>query len=689
MVEKSRRLIDKAFFALKKYYKHISAAVLIMLLVLIIYWRDMEILANEVLRNEAFNYILLMPFFACFLFYMKRDMIMAALGLEKHRRKSGMQYLDELIGVILCLIAILIYWYGSYTFYPLEYHLFSLPIFIIGIMLIMFNSKVLIACLIPTLFLFFIIPPPIEGIYIIGGHMANFNTQASYTLLRGVGMPVSLSSAYGPPTINVTTTSGISTSFAIDVPCSGIYTLMAFTMFAVFLAFIASASVFKKLLLFALGLILFEILNIIRITSIISVGYFFGEEAAIFIFHAVAGLLLIFIGMLLTLVVAEKFLKIQVIPTFKELAPCPKCKASLKNSEHFCINCGKFLGTFTTSISHNFWAKLLLLILACSIITISINAPTFAIVQGPIGVTSSLGWENATDVFPTIPNYQLRFIYRDTSYEKLAHQDAALLYIYFPDNMSKPAIYVDVGVASTISNLHSWEVCLITWQTSMGLQPLVTVLDSKEIQLLENVPLIARYIVFKHPENYTQITLYWYEKATFRMGATVEQKYVRISLIIITSNATAYQQFENELFTFGQLIAAHWEPLKNQSLISLGVPTQQLLLIASVVFVAFTKTAEYTNEKRRKANNLKLFNNFASAKEKIVLQAILDLAKEKKNIETKEIVEAVKKRVGKTVKTSEIAMLLSRLEDYRFVSRKIASVQNKPKLVWKTSVLGI
>jgi hypothetical protein len=56
------------------------------------------------------------------------------------------------------------------------------------------------------------------------------------------------------------------------------------------------------------------------------------------------------------------------------------------------------------------------------------------------------------------------------------------------------------------------------------------------MQLLEGSQLIAKYLVFQDSEqNYTQLTLYWYESATFKIGATVQQKYVRISLISIDS----------------------------------------------------------------------------------------------------------------------------------------------------------
>jgi len=200
---------------------------------------------------------------------------------------------------------------------------------------------------------------------------------------------------------------------------------------------------------------------------------------------------------------------------------------------------------------------------------------------------------------------------------------------------------------------------------------------------LEDVPIIARYFVFESPKNYTQVTLYWYEKATFNTGITVEQKYARISLIITTRNSTSYPQLEDELLTFGQAIASHWQPLKTQSLVSLGVPAQQLLLTLSIAFVVFTKTVQHSNDLRKKSNNLKIFNNFASADEKLVLQTVLDSAKEKNAVETREINAAIKRRKKKSLKSDELLNTLNDLEEYGFIKRDIVSVKNTPKLVWK------
>lgn len=687
-MDSAKCLFRQATLLLKAYYQHLFSAALVTLSFLIIYGHDFEILVNEALQSEILSHVLLIPILVGILFYRKKDFVMASLALEKGRKKNRTQYVDEVTGIALCLVSFLIYWYGSYTFYPLEYHLLSFPIFVMGITLILFNFKTLVTLIYPILFLFFITPPPAEIIYTLGGAMANINTHASYTLLKTIGLPVKLSLSYGPPTIILTSSTGTSTTFAIDLACSGIYSLIAFAVFAAFLAFIASASLTRKTGLFVLGFLIFEALNIIRITTIVSIAHWFGEEIAMIIFHSVAGLLLIFTGMLTTLLVAEKFFKISILPKPKELQSCPKCKTGLQNFENFCTNCGKFFNSLPSKIPQRFWIKLTLLLLGCSIVTLSIHAPTFALAKETIKTTSGL--EKAANIFPATlqyqdTNYTLKFLYRDTNFEKIARQDASLVYAYFPSNKSKAIVYLLIGVSNSISNLHSWEVCLISWQIAQGRLPLVTTLESRDIQLLPDTPIIARYLVFRDTRttrNYTQVTLYWYERAAFNTGATVEQKYVRISLVILTHNSTNYQQFENQLLTVGREAASHWQPLKSQALISLGIPSQQLLLATAIGFIAFTKTTEHINNLQKKTNNQKIFNNFASPEEKLVLQTIQKLSKETKAT-NQTIYAALQKTTNNTIKPEKILTILSDLENYGLIKKDISKIQNQPKLIWK------
>ncbi len=668
----------------KRNYRLILMLALITVAVLIVYSNDLMILANEALQNESFSHVLLLPFFAAFLFYLKKDVVKATLSIDTPKKQLRTKYLNELLGVIFLIVSFLLYWYGSYTFYPLEYHLFSLPIFIMGIVLIVLNSRAFLMLIFPLLFLLFLVPLPTTVLSVAGGYLANFNTQVSYTVLKAVGLPMTLSGDYGAPTVMMTTAAGLPVNFTVDIPCSGIYSITAFAMFAAFLAFVSYTSVWKKVSVFVLGFFVFSLLNLFRIMAIFAFGYWFGEETAMTI-HSFAGIVLIFVGMVIILVVAEKVLKIRIITKPLKQRPCPKCENKMLGTG-FCHNCGRFLNKSTKAFFNKMlYAKLFLLIILCSVVFMSINAPTFATAKGSgtLNFLSGENYENANSTLPEIPGYKLQFLYRDTAYEKLAKQDASLVYGYFPANTSDKVIYADIGVSSSVSNLHNWEVCLVTYQTAQGQNALVKVYDSKETQLLENPPLIAQYFVFDSPNNYTQVTLFWYEKASFNTGLTVEQKYVRISLLILADDASNYRELEDELFAFGQIVAESWEPLKTQSLVSLGIPAQQSLLAGSIIFLVGTWTTQYFAEKRAASNNRKIFSKFSSKKEQIVYDSISELAKEKKYLRTSDIVEAVAKRVGKPVSSKKVYGVLRALEEYGFVKRTIISVGNSPVMVWR------
>jgi exosortase len=659
--------------------QYVLCAALLATAVWLVYGNDLQILLNEALQSEPLNNVLIIPFLAAFLIYLKRDTVKARLSLDDYRKKTRAKYVDTVIGVAICLAAFLLHWYGSNTFYPLEYHILSLPFFLIGLTLIMLNLKATLTLAIPLLFLLFLVPIPLELIYGIGGAMANVNTQASFTLLKAAGLPVTLTTALGPPTITVNTTQGQQVPFGVDLPCSGIYTLVSFASFAVFLALVTTTTITKKAIITALGFLTFELLNILRISTTISIAYWFGQETAMVLFHSVAGLILTFTGMFLTLLVSEKILKARIL-TSSKTPECPACTTGPRTAG-FCSSCGKAINLFNRKISKESWAKLFVILLASSIVTLSINAPTFAVVQGPTGLTSRASWENATTVFPQIPDYELSFWYRDTAYEKVAHQDASLWYRYI--NNSQPQIYVDVGVATSISNLHNWEACLVSWQTAQGRDPLVSVLDSRDIQLLENVSIIARYLVFISPYNYTQVTLYWYESAPFNTGITVEQRYVRISLLILTYNMTDYKQCEDQLLPVAQAIASYWEPLKTQSLISLGIPAQQALLVASIIFVAFAETTQYSNEWNKRNNNMRIFRIHATPEEKTLLQTIENLHQKERKVKTRTIKEELEHKTGTSWELQKLLQALNHLEEYGFVKKDVRDTNNEPQLVWR------
>jgi len=90
---------------------------------LALYWQDLTIVANEALQSELASHILAIPFLLAYLLYRKRKMLRAVIPFESSNPMGKIILNREAVGAILCLLAFLMYWHGSYTFHPLEYHL--------------------------------------------------------------------------------------------------------------------------------------------------------------------------------------------------------------------------------------------------------------------------------------------------------------------------------------------------------------------------------------------------------------------------------------------------------------------------------------------------------------------------------------------------------------------------------------
>jgi DNA-binding HxlR family transcriptional regulator len=98
------------------------------------------------------------------------------------------------------------------------------------------------------------------------------------------------------------------------------------------------------------------------------------------------------------------------------------------------------------------------------------------------------------------------------------------------------------------------------------------------------------------------------------------------------------------------------------------------------------KTTQYANDWRKRTNNLKIFNNLASSEDKLVLQIISKLNKERRVMTTRDINLAIKRKVGKFMKFEMLVSRLNHLQEYGFIKRDLASNNNKPMLVWKSLV---
>ena len=108
-----------------------------------LFFNDLIVVFNDAFLNESTNYILLIPFILVYLVYRKRKTLRAVASLDKSNETTKVHHLPIAIGSLLAATAILLYWYGSFTFTPVEYHMLALPVFLAGLILIFFNTQTL------------------------------------------------------------------------------------------------------------------------------------------------------------------------------------------------------------------------------------------------------------------------------------------------------------------------------------------------------------------------------------------------------------------------------------------------------------------------------------------------------------------------------------------------------------------
>jgi exosortase len=646
---------------------------------LAIFYQDLAIIANDALQSEYMSYILAVPFIFTYLLYRKRKMLRASIAEMQHEPNAN-RYLPSIAGILLTATAILLYWQGSYTFTPLEYHMIALPIFVAGLILIFFNIQTLRHSAFPVAFLFLLTPPPLEILYGWGATLSATSSQVSYSVIRLLQIPATLTSASGTPMIQITRASGATMSFAVDIACSGIYSLVAFLVFAVFTAYIIRDKLWKKSILFFIGFLLIYIINIARITTILIIGYQFGEQTALQLFHLLGGWIMIFIGTIILLLFGEKMLHAQIFS--KSTEKCPRCNPKPEKNLYYCISCGRILKPAAINFRKSEIAKIVAAA-AVAVLLMSIQVPVFALTNGPaeLLIQTPTGEQGNTQLLPQVSSYEPRFLYRDTNFENYSGQEASLIYAYEPQDYTKEPIYVAVEIASTRGPLHDWEYCL----NGPGRPVYATKLDLTDTQILDNPPILARYYAFQWVStNETQVVLYWYETAIFMTNGTAQQKQVKISLETYPDSPQNLTRKE-ELLPFATAIAQHWEPIKTWTPIALSLSQQSLPLAAATSTPIPVIAVLYLLRKRneRKANSLAYTKLSQPAKD------LVDIVSEteKKSASTiDKIADTYQKTTNQNISKDQLMQKLAELEKTGIIKRRITNKQDEPILIWKTQI---
>jgi exosortase len=650
--------------------------------VLTLYFQDIIIIFSDALQDEATSYILVIPLLFLYFIYRKRKMLHAVIPHENTAQPRSIRDFSTLSGVLLSATAVLLYGYGSYTFTPLEYHLATLPMFATGLILIFFNPQTLRQAAFPIAFLLFLTPPPSEVLYKLGSTLSVVSSEASNAAVSLLGIKSTISNEFGNPSITITRPDHTTAGFTVDIACSGIYGLIGFFVFAAFVAYITRDKAWKKATIFLLGLPIVYLLNIIRITTILLIGYQYGEQLALQAFHLLGGWALIFLGTIILLAVTEKAFKMRIFTRKLQADPCPKCNSHATTpTESFCTNCGKLLKYPQIPITRTDIAKITALMLVV-VLLLSIQAPVFALTRSPaqIVIETPQGEQGNTEILPQMPGYALEFVARDTEFEKAAEQNASLVYAYINEQTGE-TVWVAVEVASTHTSLHGWEVCLISWPQAHRYQPSVTQLDLRDVQILQNPPIIARYFAFEYTEyNQPQVVLYWFETSIFNVSGAFQQSYVKISLITYPNTGQNITDAESRLMPFAVAIANHWQPMKTWAQITIFLSqnsgllaTTTTILLVTAIFLRIRKMRTWRTQSNKTYQKLsrgdKQIIDAIHRKEKTMSLTFQDIAETQQETTKQELYDK-----------------LAQFSKAGLVSEQTSNQQDEPIRTWKTEL---
>lgn len=244
----------------------------------LVYWPVFRWLVNSWLSNEFYSHGFLVPLVSGFFVWTRREY------LQKRE--------PSIIGAFFLVPGALLYGL-SFLWEIRVLGVLSLIIVLTGLVFSFFGTRTARAMLFPLVFLVFMIPLPF--ISNVAYRLQEISIYSSSRLLDALGLPVA--SAGSEIYLE-------NTPFIIGLPCSGINTFVALLALAAVYAYILTGSIYRRLSLFILAFPMAIVANILRITTIIMVAYYFSIETATGWYHnlssplffAVAFLVLVLVG---------------------------------------------------------------------------------------------------------------------------------------------------------------------------------------------------------------------------------------------------------------------------------------------------------------------------------------------------------------------------------------------------------
>lgn len=671
-------------------------------LVAIVYGTDLAVVFGKALTFNAgniTNYVLVIPILILFIMHRKRKVLAATASRQRNDGRS--LRIDDVVGAALCSVAVIVFVIGSTTLYSLEYHLISLPVFVAGGIMLLFNMGTLRHCFICVILLAYLQPPPADLLAELSADMSWSSAVLVQHMLSAVGLPISLDASFGAPALVMQDANGAKIPFYVGEPSSGTYSIIGLSVFSIFVAYILRGKLWKRALILVVGFPVFYILNAIRIALIISIWYTSGEVAAES-FHVVSGTVMSAVGTIVLLFFADLVLHLGMRGPAKKDGKCPSCEKSLASGESHCLLCGRTVSRKISRLHGHDVGRMILIGLISSLV---IAAQIAAIQNTSSQSTSNLtlynlnisdikGPETTSFFFPAIDGYDLKYAYRDLKVEKILNQDAALAYRYTSNTTTstggKPAVNVGLQISRT---LHTWEGSLLVYPSKFG-RPSATVIDIGWIDVTDEKK--GRFFAYKKPGvDVTEAVLYWTDKRELRLDSGIESRNVQIILHVnmdflarigaIESN-TDTEGAKELLVSLAQPIMKYWDEI---SISSASARTVDAILTrrpyipigitvaVAVIFALMVLSRNYTLYK----SNRRLYEQVRVGEEKLILDTLVGTGGG--GITGEAIVEK-HPGLSSNVRTApRFIDMFAQIRSAGLIKDRIRSEHDEPVLVWE------
>jgi hypothetical protein len=210
-------------------------------------------------------------------------------------------------------------------------------------------------------------------------------------------------------------------------------------------------------------------------------------------------------------------------------------------------------------------------------------------------------------------------------------------------------------------------------------------IELKDLQLLQNPPLIGRFFVFQYTAtNVIQAVFYWYQSSTFDVNSTPEQKQVEISLITYPQTLEDLPTIENQTLAVAASVASFWKPVAPWSQAALFLSQHSLYIAATTCALLPILIVFYSvgRRKQRKAD-AKLYQKLSELNRQTI-DAVEET--EKTMMPTLRAIAAVYELgTGEPIKDEEMLQRLSNVERTGIIERIVAKVKDEPYRVWRSA----